>query len=404
MEVRGHAHQPWEITVQRHHRLATGASLAALVLSTALVAPSMASDPGHRTHHGHHHATDRLSLRAVTALDGPRGVDALGRGRTLVTESDGSFSLVLERHRRAALVVPLGQVTPGLAPAIAADRSGNVYVLTGAGEPGTGAATLYRWRRGYDEPVPVADIAAYQVTDPDPDDLEGLPAESNPFGLAVLPDGDVLVADAAGNDLLKVDPDDGSILTVARFRPRTVAVPAGLPPTGPDGSPLPPEGTLIPSEAVPTSVVVGADGAIYVGELRGFPATPGTAQVWRIEMASEGMVCDPDDPYSGECTRARDGLTSVVDLAIGRGDQLYALSLSQLGWLAMELGVPGSEIGALTTWIRTPHGNVRTELVPGQLVTPGGVDTSYGGVYVTGPVFGPGSLSTISPGRRHHHR
>jgi hypothetical protein len=366
-----------------------------VVLGSALSAPSAASG-----RHAHH--PPRLVLKPVAALDGARGVDTLGRGRTLVSEADGTFSLVVERRGRTPRIVPLGGVTPGFAPALAAGPHGTVYVLTGAGEPGTGAATLYRWRHGDDAPQPVADIAAYQVTDPDPDDLEGIPAESNPFGLAVLPDGDVLVADAAGNDLLRVEPDTGSISTVARFRPRTVEVPEGLPPTGPDGSPMPPAGTAIPSEAVPTSVVVGSDGAVYVGELRGFPATPGTSQVWRIEAASEGMSCDPGDPYSGECTRWRDGLTSIVDLALGARDQLFALSLSRLGWLAMEMGADGADIGSLTTWIRTRHGNVRRQLVPGRLINPGGVDVSRWGVYVAGPVFGPGSLSKIVAHRWGH--
>jgi len=104
----------------------------------------------------------------------------------------------------------------------------------------------------------VADIAACQQTDPDPDDLENEPAASNPFGLAALADGSVLVADAGANDLLRVWPD-GSIVTVARRKPRTVAVPEGLPDSA-DGQPLPPAGAMVPSEAVATSVTVGADG------------------------------------------------------------------------------------------------------------------------------------------------
>ena len=53
-------------------------------------------------------------------------------------------------------------------------------------------------------------------------------------------------------------------------------------------------GTILPSEAVATSVTVGADGFYYVGELRGFPATPGQSQVWRIAPNSVGALCDPE--------------------------------------------------------------------------------------------------------------
>jgi hypothetical protein len=51
--------------------------------------------------------------------------------------------------------------------------------------------------------------------DPDPFSTEGEPEESNPFGAAALTDGTVLVADAAGNDLLRVWPN-GQVAGVPR--------------------------------------------------------------------------------------------------------------------------------------------------------------------------------------------
>ncbi|MGH9252513.1 MAG: ScyD/ScyE family protein [Acidimicrobiales bacterium] len=113
----------------------------------------------------------------------------------------------------------------------------------------------------------------YQQEDPDPVDQEGSPEESNPYGLAVLPDGDALVADAAGNDLIRISPD-GNATTMARFDLETISTDHLPPEFG-----LPPE---ITAEAVPTSVAIGKDGAIYVGELKGFPFRPGTSHVWRI--------------------------------------------------------------------------------------------------------------------------
>lgn len=373
-----------------HRHLALLAPAAAVVLAVGTLVPATAGSGGHTA-----------EPRPVTALDGPRGVDALGQGRTLVAESDGTFSLVVERRHKPARVIPLGSVELGFAPAVALGRHGTVYVLTGAGEPGTGAATLYKWRHGYDEPVPVADIAAYQAAHPDPYDLEDFPEDSNPFGLAVLRSGAVLVADAAGNDLLKVT-KDGTISTVAMLKPRTVEVPEGLPSTDPEGNPLPPAGTPVPSEAVATSVAVGPDGTMYVGELRGFPATPGTSQVWKIKPGASGAVCDPEAPYSGSCRRLADGLTSIVDLAVDKRGTVYALSLSNLSWLAFELGVPGAEVGALHALVRTPRGIRAKELAPGALVTPGGVDVTGSTAYLTGPVFGPGSLSKLALG--HHVR
>jgi hypothetical protein len=244
-------------------------------------------------------------------------------------------------------------------------------------------------------PEAFKDIAAYQATDPDPYDLEDFPEDSNPFGLAALRDGSVLVADAAGNDLLRVYPD-ASIETVARLKPRTVEVPEGLPDAG----------TLVPSEAVATSVTVGKDGYWYIGELRGYPATAGTSQIWRVRPGTTDAVCDPERPW-GACKRYADGLTSLVDLgADWRG--IYAVTLSKLTWLATETPegeepVPGAEIGGLFLVSRShhhgwdhQHGSTRiTELVPDQLILPGGVDVADGTPYVVGPVFGPGSLSRI---------
>ena len=70
--------------------------------------------------------------------------------------------------------------------------------------------------------VEVLDIVAYQVGDPDPVDQDDFPEESNPYGLTIMPNGDALVADAAGNDIVRVTPD-GVATTLARFDLELVA-------------------------------------------------------------------------------------------------------------------------------------------------------------------------------------
>ena len=323
-------------------------------------------------------------LTLLSGLNGPRGVSAGARGRIAYTEGDGSFSVL---NTSTGATVELGSVPAGfIAPAIALASDGSAYILTPAGAPGSGAMTLYRWVPGGGAPTVLADIGAYQVTDPDPYNTAGPPEESNPFGIALLPDS-VLVSDAAANDLLRVYPD-GHIVTVARLKPRTVPVPPELPDVG-----FPPAGTPILAEGVATSVTVGADGYYYVGELRGFPSTPGTAEIWRIAPDSVNAVCDPLAPHAGPCQRFADGFTSIVSLSTGDDGAIYAVELVKGGWLQWEEEVV-PPIGGL---YRIPRGGgTKKELAPNQLILPGGVAIDgTKKTYVTGPVFGPGTLSRL---------
>lgn len=287
----------------------------------------------------------------------------------------------------AGTTVELGSVPATfIAPAVAMGHMGQIYILTAGGAPGSGAMTLYRWVPGGGAPSVVADIGAYQVTDPDPYNTNGPPEESNPFGLAVLHDS-VLVSDAAGNDLLRVYPN-GSIVTVARIKPRVVPVPDELPDVG-----FPPAGTPIPAEGVATAVTVGEDGYYYVSELRGFPSTPGTAGIWRIAPGSVNAVCDPAAPETGPCQRFVDGFTSIVSLSTGDDGAIYAVELVKGGWLQWEEGLV-DPIGGL---FRIPRGGgTAKELAPDQLILPGGVSVAgTKKTYVTSPVFGPGTLSRL---------
>lgn len=356
--------------------------LGATALAMAVTTPPSVADEDN----GH----DAL-VHVVRGLDGPRGVDASDDERVLFSQGDGTVSVAVLDDDDPVRTRVVGQVPAGfIAPAVARGPRGRVYALTVQGAPGSGSNTLYWLRRG-EAPKAVADIAAHQVRDPDPFNLADPPEESNPFGLATLPDGSVLVADAAANDLLRVFPN-GQIVTVARFKPRMVTVPAGLP--AEPGLPLPPAGTTVASESVPTSVAVGADGYYYVGELRGVPGTPGTSQIWRIKPGSVGAVCDPAHPSSGDCTRFADGFTGIVDLATGADGSVYALELVSDGWLQWELGLVDPPLGGL--FLVSPDGDHVTELAVGQLVLPGGVEVAEGGgLYVTGPVFGPGSLLSL---------
>jgi sugar lactone lactonase YvrE len=108
------------------------------------------------------------------------------------------------------------------------------------------------------------DLAGYEAAN-NPD---GFVPDSNPYGLAVLASRR-LVADAGGNALNEVSAD-GTISTLAVFPNRFVQNPFAAP------------GVTIPMQAVPTTVAMGPDGALYVGQLTGFPFPVGGANVYRV--------------------------------------------------------------------------------------------------------------------------
>jgi hypothetical protein len=259
------------------------------------------------------------------------------------------------------------------------------------GPPGGLYASLLKANRKGDVDL-VADIAAYQETDPDPDDQDDFPEESNPNGLAVLKHGKVLVSDAANNDLLLID-RHGNITTVARFLREEVPWPDGL-----DFGP--PPGTPTPAESVPTAVAVGPDGAWYVSELKGFPFVPGTSRIWRIEPGSEGVTCDPENPSTGKCRTVATGFTSVIDITFGRHGTLYVLEIAKEGLLAVEF-FGADPIGAL--WAVKRHS--KKELAEGELEAPGGVTVGrQNRLFVTtGTVFGPEAGAVVRVKAKSHH-
>lgn len=240
---------------------------------------------------------------------------------------------------------------------------------------------LYRAEIG-GSPEPVANIPEYQESDPDPVDQDGDPAETNPYGLAVLPNGDALVTDAANNDLLRITPD-GDITTVARFDLEEVSTDhfppeAGFPPT-------------LTAESVPTAVTVGNDGWVYVSELKGFPFRPGSSRIWKVNADAEGAWCSATEA-DPDCETAWDGFTAINDIYFERQTStLYVYELAEGGVLAFEAGFESGEFPPAV--LLEVKANKITELAAGQLSQPGGVvATNRGRVFVTDGVFGNGRL------------
>jgi hypothetical protein len=178
---------------------------------------------------------------------------------------------------------------------------------------------------------------------------DGTDIDSNPVGLVRQGEG-YLVADAGGNAVVRAS-HKGTFTTIAVLPPGSALAPPflGLPP-----------GTQIPTDAVPTSVVRGPDGAYYISQLTGFPFEKGDANIWRVVPGHAPTV------YAS-------GLTNLTDLAFAPDGSLYAVEIATDGLL-------GEPIGSL---VKVTPGASEHETVAGGLFAPYGVAFGSGAAYVT---------------------
>jgi len=128
----------------------------------------------------------------------------------------------------------------------------------------------------------------------------GGPNDSNPYGVLALP-GERYVTDAGGNSLLRVDAS-GDVSLVAVF-PAEPIIPTPAPPAAPT------------AEAVPTEVVMGPDGALYVSLLTGAPFVNGLAKVYRVVPGQTPTVFQSN-------------FRTIIDIAFGPDGSLYVLEHS----------------------------------------------------------------------------
>jgi hypothetical protein len=264
------------------------------------------------------------------------GLNVADHGKLLVTQMAGPTTLN-PRNGDASLIASL--------PAAASDSiqvgRKEYLAVTGGDEPGVpGQASLYRVKNG--NVSLVADILAWELAN-DPDGSGNDPNEdsiSNPFDLAEWKGGKTLVADAGGNSILVVDKkgkiDWLATLPYQDIETQPIKDSVGCP-TPPPGSEfvceLPPVFTIDP---VATTVAVGPDGAIYAGELAGFPGPQNKSRIWRIEPGARHVRCGSDD----RCTQVKAGpFTSIIDINFGPDGTAYVVELDEAGWFLGELGM-----------------------------------------------------------------
>ena len=159
----------------------------------------------------------------------------------------------------------------------------------------------------------VADVGAYEAANnPDGRLTEGgLPhLDTNPYGLVPFPGGH-LMTDAGANALLRVRAD-GDISLVAVFQSR------GSTPPRPSFAPVDERNFPTIADAVPTSVVLGPDGAYYVSELTGVPFVDTRANIYRVVPADE-----PQMFFLGDACLT--GFKMILDMAFDGEGNLYVL-------------------------------------------------------------------------------
>jgi len=324
-------------------------------------------------------ATSLLMISAVPAVAQPNAVvllDNLSSPKGITLEADQNLSiaqgafgspgpvLLYTRHGRDRGEQPVTDPVGLIDIASAGDTGWGITsdeprTLLRADETGSIEAVL--------------NITEYQAAHPDPNDTNGDPQGSNPYGLAALPNGDALVSDAQHNDLLRVTPS-GDVTLVARFLPEVIGG--------------------IPAEAVPTTVTIGPDGWAYVGELKGYPFEPGTSRIWRINPNADGATCSSSGS-SGGCSPYASGFTAIQDIAFNpHNGALYVYELAADGVLAFEEGFGSGDFPDAV--LLKVHRGRQTELAAGQLSEPGGIVVARDGtVFVTDGIFTGGRLLQV---------
>jgi hypothetical protein len=198
--------------------------------------------------------------------------------------------------------------------------------------------------------------------------------DSNPYAF-VSYHGGYAVVDAGGGDLLFVS-RAGRISVVAVFP--TIAERARPGSYGPSQT----KTITALAQAVPDSVAVGPDGALYVGELGGEPFDVGKSSVYRVV------------PGHAPTVYARD-LTSIGDIAFDRAGRLLVLEIDRKGLNDPALG--GSGPPASGAIVRFGAHGTRSIVASTGLEFPTGMAVARDGtVYVSD--YGIASPNPGSPG------
>jgi hypothetical protein len=332
-----------------------------------------------------------VSTPIIDGLTGPLGLAVGSDGTVYVTQSSfETFSGKLTAVGKKG-VTDLVSVSGAVIDGVDATGKGTVtYTTIGQGEDGFFAGVRRVQPNG--KVRVLADTLAFESAN-NPDQVnaygfQGLTAEcagkvaealpddpgggkpytgivdSHPYSVALLPDGSRVVADAGGNDLIRIEAN-GTVSTLAVLPPQPVEVTAEL--VSALGLPDCAAGSSYNFEPVPTDVELGPDGLLYVSLLPGGPEDP--------SLGARGAVYSVD-PDTGKVAFVAGGFLGATGLAVAPDGTIYVAELF------------GNQIS-------TVSGTGAKPLV--DVPSPAAIEWAGGKLYATINVFGNGSVVTIAP-------
>lgn len=361
------------------------ARFATAVATTSAVTATLALTAGSATAAtatAHAHADGPTVEPVASGFAGPLQLDARRNGTVFVAQTfAGVITKISADGTRTDVVQEQGSVS-GLAV-----RHGQIaYTYNG---PDGDLTRELRLRRADGSTRTITDLRAFEVaTNPDrrktygflnltdecasevpPEVGGGTPyqgvVDSNPYAVANAPGGGWYVADAGGNDVVKVAPDGTTTVVYVARRQKTVITADAA---QANGLPACTVGSTYAFEGVPTDVEVASSGKLFVSLLPGGPEDP--------SLGARGRVVKVD-PVTGRGRSFAKGFLGATNVALAR-HRVYVAEL-----FGGKISVVDRRTGRVSTFVEQP--------------TPAAVEYAAGSVVAGVDVFGQGSVVRITP-------
>ncbi|QQS29886.1 MAG: ScyD/ScyE family protein [Sphingobacteriales bacterium] len=256
----------------------------------------------------------------ASGLNGPIGITSDLNGNLWIAEvgtgnTDGQISILTPNGNKYPFITGLPSIYVEETGEVVGPwrvylRPGDMVAITIGGLAGTdyGASVAWVSNSGFspgDTPLTTADITSVDHIG-DYVYANGF-IDSNPYAAEWDNDGNMYVADAGANAIVRVDAITGDYSVFATFPDFPNPLPFGPP--------------FI--NVVPTDILAVPDGSgFYVSSLTGFPFLPGSASVFHVD-------------WDGTVTTFFDGLTTITDMVINpiTGN----LMVTQLGEFSLDI-------------------------------------------------------------------